>query len=326
MMKPDKWQASELLNKKPIIIMTKTIISAGLLTVAAGAALAGPTAPIQGRTFADAQVSISNPTLAELAVPQTKIHAMMMHQELSDTVSLAGGDVAMGGELNLLAVQIEYALSERLSLVASKDGYIQYKPNNGALPNAGEEGFANLAAGLKYAFIYDTANLFAASITGIVELPTGNRDVFQGYGKGALNLTVSTLKMYDKWQFSTATGVHIPFDTDAESFTGFSSFHASYALTERFTPIAELNIFQTFHDGDGSEQGAYSLTDFEGGDLVNLGSSNASENSTIVTAALGFRYKLDERASLGLAYEVPLTNEKDNLMKSRLTLDLVYKF
>ncbi len=309
--------------------MKKSILCGGFLTVAAGAALAGPAIIPQstGRSFADAQISISNPTLAELAVPQTRLHAIVMHQALPDTVNVAGGTVVpVGGELNLLAVQLEYALSERLSLVAAKDGYIQFKPDNGGLPKAGQSGFANIAAGLKYAFIYDPANLFAASVTGTVELPTGNRDVFQGYGKGALNLTLSTLKMYDKWQFSTATGIHLPFDTDAESVTGFFSAHASYALTDKFTPIAEVNVYQALHDGQGTEVGVYSLADFEGGDLINLGSANASNHNTIVTAALGFRYKLTDQASIGAAYEVPLTPEENNLMKSRLTVDLVYKF
>lgn len=307
---------------------TKKIIGLGVGTISLfGIATAGetimPVAPtITKAPFADAMPSISNPTLAELAVPQTRIHAMAIHHQLPDAVSVAGGaSLPLGGEVNVFAVQLEYALNERLSLVASKDGYIQFKPDN----LAHESGFANLAAGMKYAFIYDTANQFAASITAIAELPTGNRDVLQGYGDGAVNLTVSTLKMYDRWQFSTATGAHIPIDTDAESVTAFTSAHVSYKLTERITPIFEVNWFRVLHAGDGTET-PLSVTDFEGGDFFNLGSVFAEENKDIVTAALGLRFKLNENSQLGAAYEIPFTHEEDNLMKSRVTLDYVYKF
>ena len=40
----------------------------------------------------------------------------------------------------------------------------------------------------------------------------------------------------------------------------------------------------------------------------------------------GFRYKCTQSVDFGLAYEFPLTNEKDGLMKNRLTCDLVWSF
>lgn len=281
---------------------------------------------VSGRTLKDAIPSISNPTLHELAVPQTRLHGMLMHQKLPSRVNAGAGTVSapVGGDLNVVALQIEYALNERLAIIASKDGYIDLNPDSTLTPATG---FANLAAGLKYAFIYDTEKNFAASASLSVELPTGNRDVFQGYGDGAVNLTFSALKLSGLWQFSGATGVHVPFDDDAEATTGFASAHVSYQLTEKFTPIFELNLYQTLSEGDGTEiGGAAGIVDFEGGDLINLGSRNAKENATAVTAALGFRYKFCEKLSAGAAYEIPLTDEEDGLMKSRITLDFVYKF
>ncbi len=306
---------------------TKKIIGLGLssltlLNIATAGDISLPTAPASNSGFANAIPSISNPTLAELAVPQTRIHALAIQHKLPSSISIGGGQVALGGDVNVFALQIEYALNERLSIIASKDGFIDFNPDNTLTD---QTGFANVAAGLKYAFIYDTANQFAASIAGSIELPTGNRDVFQGYGDGAVNLTVSTLKLKDKWQFSTATGLHLPFDTDAESVTGFASAHVSYRLTERITPIFEVNWFRVLNEGNGTET-PISATDFEGGDFFNLGSSNAGANRDIVTAALGLRYKICDKTQVGLAYEIPLTNEEDNLMDSRITLDLVYKF
>lgn len=310
--------------------MKNYLLSAGLLAGLTLAAQAGaPIAQVTSQTnaFADAITPISNPTLAGLALPRTNIHAMVMHQQLSDNISILDGAAAapLGGDLNLVAVQLEYAFNDRLSLIATKDGYIDFNPDGALKPLAGE-GFANLAAGLKYAFIYDEADRFVLSGSAVLELPTGNRDVFQGYGDGSVNLTSSALKLHQGWQFSGATGVQLPFDTQEQAITGFASAHVSYQLTERFTPLVELNWFRVISEGEGTGHMASGLADFEGGDLINLGSSHAGNNKNIVTAAAGARYQLCDSISLGAAYELPLTDENDNLMKSRITLDAVWAF
>lgn len=315
--------------------MKKQLLSATLTTALTLAAHAGSPA-IQPATvvspFADAIAPISNPTLAGLALPRTNIHAMWMHQQLSDNISVANGAASpeLGGDLNVIAVQLEYALNKRLSIIATKDGYIDFNPDE-TLSN--ENGFANLAAGLKYAFIYDEADQFVLSGSAVIELPTGNRDVFQGHGDGAVNLTVSSLKLHQGWQLSGAAGVQVPFNTNQQSTTGFASAHASYKLTERFTPLVELNWFRVLSSGNGKGHPtgsnsaiASGAADFEGGDLINLGSVNASTNKDIVTAAAGARYKICDSLSLGAAYEIPLTSEEDNLMKSRFTFDAVWTF
>ena len=69
-----------------------------------------------------------------------------------------------------------------------------------------------------------------------------------------------------------------------------------------------------------------SVVEFEGGDLFNLGAANSDENRDIVTAAVGMRYKLTDLMDLGVAYELPLTDEESNLMDNRITLDIVFKF
>ncbi|PQJ27868.1 transporter [Rubritalea profundi] len=307
--------------------MKNYLLSTGLLAGLSIAAQAGvPLAPVATPdAFANAITPISNPTLHGNPLPKTNIHAMLMHQQLSDKISVGNGaaKAPLGGDLNLVAVQLEYAFNERFSLIATKDGYIDFNPDNTLTD---ENGFANIAAGVKYAFIYDEPSQFVLSGSAVVELPTGNRDVFQGYGDGAVNLIGSALKLYDGWQFSGAAGVQLPFDTKEQSVTGFASAHVSYHVTERFVPLAELNWFRVISEGEGTGHVASSLADFEGGDLINLGSVNASANKDIVTAAIGARYKLTNRLNIGAAYEIPLTAEEDNLMKSRVTVDLVWTF
>jgi hypothetical protein len=308
---------------KPTIFALASLAAFPLATTAlAGDMVIMPQGSVTdpGRSLKSAIQSITNPTLHESAVPQTRIRGMVINHQTPDTVSTGGTGtpLAVGGDVNIVALQIEYALNDRLSIIASKDGFIDFNPDN---TFTDQTGFANLAAGLKYAFIYDEANDFAASVSLQIELPTGNRDVFQGRGDGAALVTFSALKLMGKWQFSGATGVNVPFDSDAEATTGFASAHVSYQVTERFTPIAEINLYHTFSAGNTGIP-----TDFEGGGFFNFGSPNGEVNENIVTAALGARYKINEALSIGAAYEVPLTEEEENFMDSRITLDFVYKF
>lgn len=306
-------------------LLSATLIASLAISANAGSYSAQTAA--DSNPFADAIAPISSPTLSDLALPRTKIHALGINQQLSDKVSVGKGatEVGVGGDLNVVALQLEYAFNKRLSLVANKDGYIDFNPEGDVLDK--DSGFANIAAGLKYAFIYDEANQFVLSGSAILELPTGNRNVFQGFGDGAVNLSVYTLKLHEGWQFSTSTGVQLPFDTKEQAITGFANAHASYKLTERFTPLVEVNWLRVLSAGEG-DQGHIpaAAADFEGGDLLNLGSSHASTNKDIVTAAAGARYKVGDSLSLGAAYEIPLTSEEDNLMKSRITVDAVFTF
>jgi len=321
----------------------KTIATTACAAAVTSSAFAGDPAPIEiGKTviepaaagFDAARRPMTNPTLFDLAVPSTNVHAIYMHQRLPSTISQgggAGGTHDLDGSFDLYALQFEYAFNERLSLVATKDGYVDFKPKNTL---SKESGFANLAAGLKYAFILDPVAQTALSGTAVIEIPTGQTKVFQGTGNGALNLNLAGLQLKDDWQFAGSLGVHLPFDNKVEALTGFMSAHAGYNVTSKFYVLAEINWFTVLSKGNGSAEFSSSqlgtavpaTVDFEGGDLLNFGAANANQNRDIVTAALGVRYKLTDSADLGLAYELPLTDKKNNMMKDRLTVDLVYKF
>lgn len=281
--------------------------------------------------FANARRPISNPTLFDLAIPRSNVHPIVIHQQMPTNVATAGGpNVPVGGDFQLYAVQFEYAFHDRLSLVATKDGYVDFNPDNTL---SEETGFANLAAGLKYAFIYQPENQFALSGTATVEVPTGSSDVTQGSGDGAMNLILSTLKLNGPLQLAAGAGVHLPFDSDASSTTSFVSTHVSYEVNPFFIPLIEMNWYHVLDEGDGANRygaqiggGLPGAIGFEGGDLLNWGASNGKENASIVTLAAGFRSRCSEDLTAGLAYEIPLTEKEGNLMESRITLDLLYHF
>ena len=282
--------------------------------------------------FSSAIRPITAPTIFDLAVPRTQIHAIYMHQSLPDAVNVAGlpvDTVPLGGDFNLYALQFEIALNERTSIVATKDGYIDFNPDNVL---SSDEGFANLGLGIKRALIYRPESKYILSGIATVEIPIGDSEVWQGEGEGALNLNLAGLKLYDRLQVASNLGLHIPFD-DAQSFTGSVSLHASYEVTPLFIPLIELNWYHVFDEGDGTStfdnQGGSlvpMVAQFEGGDLINLGAANADDNPDAVTLGLGFRSRINDNATLGFAYEIPLTDDENGLLDDRFTVDLVWKF
>ncbi len=272
---------------------------------------------------------MTNLTQHDLAIPQNQIRGIYMNHKFPDRVTLANNtEVPFGGDLNLFALQAEFALSERLSIVALKDGYIDFNPDD---TFTGTQGFANLAAGLKYAYILDHENSTALSGIASIEIPTGESEVFQGQGDGALNLILSGLKFYGDTQISVASGLHIPF-SDSESFTGFVSAHASYHHSKAMIPFIELNWYTTLQEGDGSFDYSRQLgttvsqnVNFEGGDLINFGAANGGDND-LVTLGLGFQSQLTDTLTSGLVYEIPLTESESSLYESRFTATLNLKF
>ena len=322
------------------IHMKSSITALGALGLLGSFALAGsvavdttspaPAASADG--FAQARRPISNPTLFDLALPVSNLHPIFLYHNLPDRITLANGagTAPLGGDVQLYALQFEIALNERLSIVATKDGYADMNFDNPAISN--QSGFANLGGGLKYAFILDPVSRTALSGTLTFEFPTGNSDVLQGEGDGAANLILNGLKLVDDWQFAGSAGFQIPF-SDEQSTNAFLSAHTSYEVCSWFIPMVELNWFHVLDSGDGTGNfpaylgGALpAAINFEGGDLFNLGAKHSGEERDLVTAAIGFRSRITDSVNVGFAYELPLTDEESSLMEDRFTLDLIWNF
>lgn len=299
----------------------------------AGSVATDTTAPAPAASadgFAQARRPISNPTLFDLALPTTNVHPFVLYHGLPNRISTdGGGSVDLGGDVELYALQFEIAINDRLSIVATKDGYVNMNFDE-TLDD--QEGFANLGAGLKYAFLLDPVSRTALSGTLTFELPIGNSDVLQGEGNGAANLILNGLKLIDQWQFAGSAGLQLPF-SDEQSTTSFLSAHASYETCRWFIPLVEVNWFHVLDPGDGTgnypahlDGAVPAAINFEGGDLFNLGAVHADQNRDFVSAAFGFRSRLTDCIDVGAAYEIPLTDDENSLMSERITVDLIWKF
>lgn len=315
---------------------TLPLVAAIALPLSAFAGATPPpvvTTPVDDSSVFDAaQRPITNPTLFDLPLARTQLHAIYMYHRFPDSLDTQLGEIPAGGQANIFALQFELALTDTLSFTATKDGYadVDFDSNS---PMSDGDGFANLAGGLKWNFYKNEETGVAAAFTGVVEFPVGDKDIFQGEGDGAAILSFSGMKIGEKYQVASVLGAKLPFDNDAESIVGYASGHVSYKVTSWFQPLIEANWFYVIDEGDGGSRynnqvgGAVpAVVNFEGGDLFNLGAANASENRNFFTIALGARFPITENFALGAAYEMPLTDDGASLMKDRITVDMVYTF
>lgn len=244
---------------------------------------------------------ITNPIFFEDPRALTEIRPIFVNHKAPLT--------AGGGSVQLYAAQIRLRLTENVSLIAVKDGYIN---SSNALIG---DGWGDLGAGLKFTFLRDVERQSIWSGGFTVGLPTGDRDALQGNGDGELNLFLSgAKKLSNRINWMTASGIRTPFNNSDQSMSSYWSNHINCQVTNSFYLVAEANWFHWLSAGkDGPVPGV------EGLDIINLGSPGVAGND-IVTAAFGFKYKAGRHSELGCAFEFPLTERRD-IIDNRITLD-----
>lgn len=269
---------------------------------------------------------ISNPVFHESAFPQNSANLIYLYHRFPDKVNLQGGStVPIDGEAHIYALQLELMLSESLSFVANKDGYVDLQADSTL---ADEEGFANLAFGLKWApYLTETS---AIALRGTVEVPTGNDKVFQGTGDGSFSPAILGTWNSDVLTLNGVGGVILPFDNNSESTISYMSLGTYAHVTDWLHPLVEVNWFHVLHAGDGGtqvddEQGGAlvsSAVSFDDGGFFNFGAAGASNSRDFVSGAIGLWVDLHDNVALGLAYELPLTDKENSLMDDRYNVNL----
>jgi hypothetical protein len=222
---------------------------------------------------------------------------------------------ALGGDVQLYALQIRARLTERLSLIATKDGYVV--SDNPLI----DDGWADLDIGLKYALYRDPAaqQLLSAGFT--YNIPMGTPRTQQARGDGIFNLFLTGgAELFDCGHWLSGVGGLLPVDDDANSSFVYWSNHFDYQVRKGWYGLLECNWYHWAADGDNR----LGLTGLDGGDLFNLGSAGV-EGNDIVTGAFGGKYKPNRNTEIGLAYEVPLTDRRD-VLENRLTADLILRY
>jgi hypothetical protein len=247
--------------------------------------------------------------------------------------------VFQGGDAIAYAAQIRVALTDRLALIATKDGRYQLRPDNNLLDT--EKGYGDWGLGLKYALLKSKENepRYIVSPSLRYETTNGDEDVLNGNGEGVWIPAVSAALEAGPLQLTTAVGARLPVDGDAESQIVFYYLHLDHPVTDWLIPFVEFSGLSYVDEGDGSNpiklfngtrlpvdtvQSVLGVDPFEGYDVANVGSGRV-EGDDVFAFAVGLRAKLTERLWLGLAYERPLTKRR-HILKQRATMNLLYEY
>ena len=231
-----------------------------------------------------------------------------------------GAGIPAGGSVQLFAMQFRIALSERLSLIAVKDGYI-IDNTNGALNTLLDSGWADVTAGLKYNLCRDTCRGRLASVGFTYEIPLGSDQALQSVGDGEFHIfATGGQRLFDgNAHLLSAVGYRFPVDGDLQTSSIHWSNHFDVRLTDRLYAFTEA---AWWHWTDDADLGV--LPGVAGQDLFNLSAVGVDGND-LVTQNVGIKCKPNCNVEAGIAYEFPLTGFQD-VIKDRVQLDLILRY
>lgn len=247
----------------------------------------------------------------------TEVRPIFLNHWVPDVI---GSGVTAGGSVQLYAMEIRLALTEKLSFIATKDGYI-VDGTGGTLTTLLDDGWADVTMGLKYNVIRDRCKGRIASIGFTYELPIGSTSALQDIADGEFHLfaTGGQRLMNGKAHYLTALGYRLPVDTNSQTSSIHWSNHLDYRVSRKFYLLTELAWWHWTDDASGGTG-----LGVAGQDLFNLSANNVQGND-LVTQNVGVKYKPNGHVEAGLAYEFPLTAFKD-IIDSRLQLDLILRY
>lgn len=221
-----------------------------------------------------------------------------------------------GGDLNVYALQLRLALTERLAFLATCDGYSHLE--SPILDD--DSGWNDLALGLKYALLVDHANDFLLS-TGLKwRLSNGHAKTLHG-NVDELTPFISAYKGWGKFNFIADIAGRLAMDEHRGNHLLSWNLHADYEIIDHlFFPLFEVHGVHYLSNGDR-------LPLSDGGlDYANIGSNDVA-GSSVYWAGVGARWNIVEHLSWGAVWEFPLQSTQANdLFDHRVTTNLIFTF
>lgn len=251
---------------------------------------------------------VVNPIFFESPLIQSEVRPLFAYHRFDKNF------LGVDAYARVYAVQLRYAVNDRLAIIATKDGYMEIRPKGGKSMH----GWNDIGAGLKYAVYRDDEQQLQITPGLTFELHNGDDEVFQGNGAGEFNVFVSAIKGFGKFHVTANLGARVPIDFDEETANFRTALQLDYYTCRYFIPFVTLNTVTTLSEGEGL------AAKTEGFDVVNFGSRDAA-GRTQLAAGLGFRSRLHERVDIGLAYEYGFSPDND-IFKDRITADLIFRF
>jgi hypothetical protein len=252
---------------------------------------------------------IGNPLYFESPFVNSNIRALFLHHNFPENSTLQGGDVTV------YAAQARLAITERLALIATKDGYSEL--DSGLLPD--DEGWNDIAVGAKYAFIVDRENDFVLTGGTRWQWRNGDKEVLQGLSQELSPFIVvakgfGDLKLIGN--FTYRFGLDGGKGNDVAQWDISAAYDLSSVGLKGLAPMIELHGLHYTRDGKQL------AIDVGGLDYSNIGANDVAGTS-VVWMGVGGRWKLTPQVAIGATYEFSLTDKDEDIMDDRVTLDLI---
>lgn len=253
---------------------------------------------------------IGNPLYFESPFINSNVRAVYLYHKFPTSSDLRGGD------LNVIAAQARLAITDRLALIAPKDGFSYLRA--GILPS--KNGWNDITVGAKYALIVDRENDFVLTPGFRWEWSNGSEKVLQG-GAQEFSPFVSFAKSFDKLNFIGNFTYRIPEGGDKGNQIIQWDLHVDFDLdhllgTKGISPVFEIHGLHYLTNGNGLPLRVGGM------DYNNLGTQFVAGTAT-VWAGMGARIKFSPNTSLGCTFEVPFTSKDQDILDHRVTIDFV---
>lgn len=261
------------------------------------------------RHFRNKPRPIGSPLYFEDPFINTDLRAVYLWHKFPRKSALRGGD------LSIWALQARIAITDRLQFMASGDGYA--KLNAGILEN--DEGWNDIALGLKYALWVDHDKDFILSTGLRWRLSNGSSDVLQG-NVDELSPFVTAYKGCDKWGFMADVAGRIPMDKDEGNCIVSWNAHVDYELFQNFFPLFEVHGLHYLSNGERLP------LDVGGLDYANFGSDDVSGHSAYWATA-GVHWNITEHLAWAAGWGFPLQSRNNNdIFDQRATMQVQFTF
>jgi hypothetical protein len=250
---------------------------------------------------------LSNPFFFEDPRSLTEARGIFLDNSLPSSIG--------NGDAQVWAAQFRGRLTDRVSIIAPRLGYVQFNQVAAGAPT----GFLSAPVGLKYNFIRDIDRQLLVS-GGVTYFIPGSAHAFANFGGGDFHFFLTAGKeIFDWGHWLSATGFRIPTDSNFGTQLWYWSNQWDYELPGHIYPLVGVNWFHWMQSA-----GAGVPIPITAIDLINLPVTGVA-GANVVSSVVGAKWKPSGNIEVGSGFEFPLTSRTD-ILHNRAYADVIFRY
>lgn len=251
---------------------------------------------------------LSNPFFFEDPRSLTEVRGIFLDNSLPNQVG--------NGDAQVWAAQVRGRVSDRVSVIVPRLGYLQVNQGGGG---GAPTGYLSTPIGIKYNAVRDVDRQLLVS-AGLTYFIPGSEAAFSNWGDGDFHLFLTAGKEIFEWgHWLSATGFRLPADTNWGTQFWYWSNQWDYELPGHIYPLFGINWFHWMRSA-GVDTGS-NVTAL---DIINIPVVGVA-GKDVVSAVAGVKWKPNSHVEVGTGFEFPLTTRTD-ILHNRLYADLILRY